>query len=357
MNIPALLATGGSAVVLVGPYEHHSNLLPWRESGALVLEIDEAASGGPDLAQLEATLRAHKAADLVVGAFSAMSNVTGIVTDTDVVTRLLKRHGAVAVWDYAGGAPYLEMQMQTAPDAAKDAIVFSPHKFPGGPAASGVLAIRDSLIRRDSPTLPGGGTVAYVSSATHVYLADVVAREEAGTPNTVGDIRAALVLLIKEAVGQDWITARNAELRAQALAVWQHNPGLQLLGNLSARETMPIFAFRPRDAKGELICHHEFTRLLSDISGIQARSGCACAGPYGHHLLEVSASRSGEILAEISAGHAVDKPGWVRVNLSYLLSDDKARAIIQGIDDLARNAARHLPDSGAEPGSLPRQTA
>ena len=331
LNIPASLAAGQSVVVLHGPYEHHSNILPWRESGALVVEIAEGACGGPDMAALQAALAAHAGADLLVGAFSAMSNVTGIVTDTDAVTRALKAHGALAVWDYAGGAPYLAMQMQTAPDAAKDAIIFSAHKFPGGPQASGVLVFRDTVVRRDTPTLPGGGTVAFVSPVTQLYSADVVAREEAGTPNVVGDIRAALVMLVKEALGQDWINARNAALRTRALTVWAAVKGLEVLGNSDADNRLPIFSFRIHDQTGRPVNHGAFTRFLSDHFGIQARGGCACAGPYGHRLLDIDPNTSAHLVDEIREGHEVEKPGWVRVNLSYLLTDAKADQIIHGI--------------------------
>lgn len=331
LDIPGVLARGGRAVVLHGPYEHHSNILPWRESGALVLEIPESPLGGPDMAVLEAGLQAHQGAELLVGTFSAMSNVTGIVTDTDAVTRMLKAHGALAVWDYAGGAPYLAMQMQTAPDAAKDAIVFSAHKFPGGPQASGVLVIRDSVVRRDTPTLPGGGTVAFVSPETQLYSADVRLREEAGTPNVVGDIRAGLVMLVKEALGQDWIDARNGQLQTMARAAWEGIQGLEILGNPQAATGLPIFSFRVHDATGAAVDHVAFTKGLSDNFGIQARGGCSCAGPYGHRLLHIDPNASAHIAAEIREGHAVEKPGWVRVNLSYLLTDAKAGAIIQGI--------------------------
>ncbi len=348
LNIPQTLARGGKVVVLHGPYEHHSNLLPWRESGAEVHEIPESATGGPDMAVLAAALACHKTADLLIGTFSAMSNVTGILTDTDAVTRLLKSHGALAIWDYAGGAPYVAMQMQTAPDAAKDAIVFSAHKFPGGPGASGVIALRETLLRRDTPTQPGGGTVAFVSPMTHLYSDDVVAREEAGTPNVVGDIRAALVMLIKEALGQDWIDARNQTLRDRALQAWRACPGLQILGNPQADCPFPIFAFRPHTPDGRPINHNTFTRMLSDLHGIQARGGCACAGPYGHRLLQIDARHSTAIFAEIHAGHPVEKPGWVRVNLSYLLTDAKADAIIGGITTMALTANAHLPSYAPE---------
>jgi len=331
LNIPASLAMGKRVVVLHGPYEHHSNILPWRESGALVVEIAESPAGGPDMAALATALRQNAGADLLIGAFSAMSNVTGIVTDTDAVTRMLKAHGALAVWDYAGGAPYLPMQMQTAPDAAKDAIIFSAHKFPGGPQASGVLALRDTIVRRDTPTQPGGGTVAFVSPETQLYSPDVVAREEAGTPNIVGDIRAGLVMLVKEALGQDWISARNRALLAMARAAWAGLPGLEILGNHAAETALPIFSFRVHDAQGRAVDHVAFTHGLSENYGIQARGGCSCAGPYGHRLLHIDPNTSAHMAQEIRAGHEVEKPGWVRVNLSYLLTDAKAGQIIAGI--------------------------
>jgi selenocysteine lyase/cysteine desulfurase len=65
LNIPEMIAKGGKVVVLHGPYEHHSNILPWRESGALVQEIPEGPDGGPDLSALQAALRHHHAADLL----------------------------------------------------------------------------------------------------------------------------------------------------------------------------------------------------------------------------------------------------------------------------------------------------
>ncbi len=236
-------------VVLIGPYEHHSNILPWRESRAKVVEIPEAADGGPDLAALKAALIDHAGADLLIGSFSAASNVTGIVTDADAVTRLLKTHGAVAVWDYAGAGPYLPIDMGRGTDAAKDAIVVSPHKFPGGPGASGVLVVNSGVVRRTRPCWPGGGTVAFVSPWGHEYSRDLAAREEAGTPNVIGDIRAALAFLVKDAVGAEVIAEREARYNAMALEGWSDNPHLTLLG-ADKGHRLPIFSFMVRDGAG-----------------------------------------------------------------------------------------------------------
>ncbi|MBN9889762.1 aminotransferase class V-fold PLP-dependent enzyme [Salipiger abyssi] len=341
LDIAGIAARGGRAVALIGPYEHHSNLLPWRESGAEVIEIAEDAQGGPDLAALERALVAARGADLIVGSFSAASNVTGILTDVDAVTRLLKRHGAVSVWDYGGGAPYIAMDMKQGSDAEKDAIVFSPHKFPGGPGASGVMIVRDAIARRSTPTLPGGGTVSFVSPWGHAYSGSLADREEGGTPNVVGDIRVALVMLIKEALGQDWLDARHAALRARAEAVWRHNPHLELLG-LQGPEALPIFSFRVRDGQGGLVHHQFFTRLLSDVHGIQARGGCACAGSYAHRLLGLDEASSEDTFDAIAHGEEVAKPGWVRLNFSALMSDDKADMIIAAVDNLAREASDYM---------------
>ncbi len=339
LEISERVVAGERIVVLIGPYEHHSNILPWRESGADVVEVPERADGGFDLGALEDALRAAAGADLVIGSFSAASNVTGIITDPDPVTRMLKRSGALAIWDYACAAPYLPMNMTPAADCAKDAIVFSPHKFPGGPGASGVFVIRDTIVRRMIPTAPGGGSVSFVSPWDHTYSSSVEAREEAGTPDCIGDIRAALVMLIKEAVGVDAILARDEELRLKALDAWRDVPQIQLLGQHPAVIALPIFSFQVRDASGAPFHHQLFTRMLSDIHGIQVRGGCACAGPYAHRLLFIDETTSASLQQKLRAGQETERPGWVRLNLSYLHSDAQVEKIISAVSDLARTCS------------------
>ncbi len=339
LGLARMVREGRKVVVLVGPYEHHSNLLPWRESGAQVIELPDCEQGGPDLAVLAKLLEQHADAERVVGAFSAASNVTGIVTDVDAVCRLMRRHGAISIWDYACAAPYLPMSVKAGTDEARDAIVYSSHKFPGGPGASGVTVVRNDIVASSTPTWPGGGTVSYVSPWTHVYARDLVHREEAGTPNVVGDIRAALVMMVKQALGTPWLLKRQNELRSRALQVWQDNPFIDLMGSKTADYSLPIFSFRVRDGAGGHVHHQYFTRLLSDVYGIQARGGCACAGSYAHRLLGLEEAHSNRLLAELESGNEIDKPGWVRLNLSALMSDDKVDEVIDAVDTLSRNAA------------------
>lgn len=327
---------GARPLVLIGPYEHHSNILPWRESGAEIIEIPEAPEGGPDLGVLEAVLAEHRGRR-IVAAFSAMSNVTGIMTDVKKVTRLLRSYGTVSVWDYAGGAPYMRIDVAGDAGARIDAVVLSPHKFIGGPGASGVLILRRQAVVASRPTSPGGGTVRFVSPWAHEYTGDVIAREEAGTPNVAGDLRAALCFIVKDAIGQDYADARLEALRRRAEAAWSDVPGLTLLGNRKARR-LPIFSFIVKDRDGRPVHQQLVTRMLSDYHGVQARGGCACAGPYAHRLLGIDRARSDKLRADILAGREIEKPGWTRLGFSVLMTDAKADRIIAAVKAVARSS-------------------
>ena len=200
-------------VVFIGPYEHHSNELPWRESIADVVVISQDTDGHIDIDQLEARLREYVDRPLKIGSFSAASNVTGIVSNTQRVSALLHRYGALSFWDCAAAAPYVEIEMYGGRDqdplSYKDAIFLSPHKLIGGPGTPGVLVARRELLRNRVPDVPGGGTVAYVNPLEHRYLDDPVHREEGGTPAIIGSIRAGLAFQLKQAVEIDVIRAHE----------------------------------------------------------------------------------------------------------------------------------------------------
>ena len=340
-DIPGRVARGEDVRVIHGPYEHHSNLLPWRESGAKVTEIPRAPSGGVDLDALAEALAQTKGADLVIGTFSAASNVTGEITDVQTVTSMLKQAGAMSVWDYACAGPYLPMRM-VEDGVQKDAIVFSPHKFVGGPGASGVLVVRDTLVCRDTPTQPGGGTVQFTSPWTEVYSTRVEAREEAGTPNVLGDIRAALALEVKRVVGTGVIEAREHELRARALAAWADLPGLRLLSPDGETPALPIFSFQIHGENG-LVHPQLVTRMLSDVHGVQARGGCACAGPFAHRLLGIDRAASEALQKRLAAGDEMAKPGWTRLNLGWCHDDAQADRIIGAVRDIVLRADALAP--------------
>lgn len=332
-------------VIFIGPYEHHSNEVLWRETIADVVVIEEDAEGLVDLARLEAGLLEYAGRPLRIGSFSAASNVTGIITNTDEVTALLHLHGAISAWDFAAAAPYVPIHMNRPHDAdgglSKDVIFISPHKFPGGPGTPGVLVVKRALLRNRVPVVPGGGTVSYVSADEHRYIDDPVHREEGGTPDIVGAIRAGLVFQLKEAVGTEDIFTHEKMLARRAIATLGKNPNIKILGN-SQTERLPILSFLVRH--GERYLHHDFVvAVLNDFFGIQTRGGCSCAGPYGHRLLGIDSQTSKEFEGQISAGCEIVKPGWTRFGLNYFNSEEEIDFILGALDWLAREGWKLLP--------------
>jgi selenocysteine lyase/cysteine desulfurase len=329
-------------VVFIGPYEHHSNELPWRESIADVVTIDEDGDGHIDLEHLEREVEAYRARPLKIGSFSAASNVTGISSNTFALTKILHRHGALSFWDFAAAAPYVNIEMNPpGKGVSKDAIFLSPHKFVGGPGTPGVLVAKKRLFANRVPSTPGGGTVAYVSSEEHTYFTDIVLREEGGTPEIIGSIRAGLVFQLKEAVGAQTIMDLDEVFIEEAIASWSDNPNIRVLGNPRA-ERLGIVSFMVRH--DDRFLHHNFVvALLNDLFGIQARGGCSCAGPYGHRLLDIDLTRSKAFEQEILRGCEGVKPGWVRVNFNYFLSRKVFEYILKAVNLVAEEGWKLLP--------------
>ncbi len=332
-------------VVFIGPFEHHSNELPWRESIADVVVIHEDADGHVDTAHLREQLEKHADRTLKIGSFSAASNVTGITTDTWGVSTLLHEHGALAFWDCAAAAPYDTVAMTDPdhPEGYKDAVFISPHKFIGGPGTPGVLAVRRSLLTNRVPTVPGGGTVSYVNPLEHRYLDDPVAREEGGTPAIVESIRAGLVFGLKESIPPGVIAEREEHFVRRAIERWSAHPRIEVLGNPAARR-LSIVSFVVRAPSGKYLHHNFVVALLNDLFGVQARGGCSCAGPYGHQLLGIDIERSHQFESEISRGCEGIKPGWVRVNFNYFISDAVFDYLLRAVELVADSGARFLAD-------------
>lgn len=344
-NFERLIPDSERPVVFIGPYEHHSNELPWRESIARLIPIPLATCGQLDTDYLEQQLKKFQNSPLLIGSFSAASNVTGIKTNVDLVSRLLHQHGALSFWDYAAAAPYIGIDMSgngsTRHDNSKDAVFVSPHKFVGGPGTPGVLIVKKSILNNRIPSVPGGGTVAYVTPEDHRYIEDHQRREEGGTPAIVESIRAGLVFKIQQDVGTDNIEAIESDFVTRAFTRWSNNENIEILGNLEAPR-LSIASLRVKHQAKDL--HYGFVvALLNDLFGIQARGGCSCAGPYGHSLFGMDMAYSKAIEQQISAGHMIMRPGWVRLNFNYFIDEDTFEYLIRAIELVAEHGWRLLP--------------
>jgi selenocysteine lyase/cysteine desulfurase len=340
-RLSALVPWDRRPVILVGPYEHHSNVLPWMESIADVEEVALDASGAIDLADLRRRARAARGRPLVAGAFSAASNVDGLLTDVRAVARVLHEEGALAFADYAAGGPYVPIDMHP-PDPAErlDAVFVSTHKFLGGPEGSGVLVAHRDLFRTRTPDRPGGGTVDYVSGCRHDqvdYVHKLTEREEGGTPDILGDVRAGLAFALKDHVGAAAILEHDVALARDAVARLSRHPRIRVYGPLDAPR-LPIVSFNVAGLHHDLV-----SALLDHLFGIQNRAGCSCAGPYGHRLLGIAGETSERFRRLIAAGIVGAKPGWVRVSLPWYGSPEDVEFTLRAVEFVANRGEAFVP--------------
>ncbi|GAB1602855.1 uncharacterized protein LOC115212374, partial [Argonauta hians] len=354
-NSPSLDKT----VVIISPYEHHSNILPWMELGIKISRIKETIHGLVDMAHLKSELQKWSEQGFdIIAAFSAASNVTGIITDTESVTKLVHEYGGLSFWDYASAGPYLNIDMNPPDEGAhKDAVYLSPHKFVGGPATPGLLIAKTKVFKNPVPEGVGGGTVLFVTRDTHLYLKDIESREEGGTPGIIEAVRAGLIFQLKKSVGFENIKLRDEDICSRAFKKWKGNKNLIILGSHSSQR-LPIFSFIVKHENSKKLLHHNFvSAVLNDMYGIQARGGCACAGPYATDLLGISE----ELFAKfswflkdheqtekecqkcITTTLEIMRPGFVRLNLPYFYDDEKIDYIIEAVDTVATHAWKFLP--------------
>ncbi|KAH9669071.1 Aminotran 5 domain-containing protein [Citrus sinensis] len=348
-------------VVFLGPYEHHSNLLSWRQSLAEVVEIGLDDNGLLDIEALRSQLELYKAAKRpMLGSFSACSNVTGIYSDTRSIARLLHQYGGFACFDFAASGPYVKINLRSRNIDGYDAIFLATHKFLGGPGTPGILLISKALYQLGSspPSTCGGGTVNYVNAFDEklqdtLYLEDIEERENGGTPQIVQMIRAALAFWVKEYIGYEVIKKQEDVYIESALGRILPNQNIQVLGNTSVKR-QAILSFlvysttnsSPENMKIERNkpLHGPFVAtLFNDLFGIQARGGCACAGPYGHTLLAFDQTRSLEIRSAIQKGYLGVKPGWTRITFPYYMSNEEFEFILAALEFIAAYGHRFLP--------------
>ncbi len=344
-QLEKMIPTQERPVVFIGPYEHHSNELPWRESIVELVTIPLNENGQLDVTYLKEQLIRYRDRRLKIGSFSAASNVTGIKTDTDSVARLLHQYGALSFWDYAAAAPYVGIDMNGEQnqlgDSSKDAVFISTHKFIGGPGTPGILIVKKTLLNNRVPAIPGGGTVIYVTPEDHRYIDNSERREEGGTPAIIESIRAGLVFKLQQDVGTKTIERLEENFTNRAISRWRKNKNIEILGNPDIPR-LSITSLRIKHNGDDL--HYGFVvALLNDLFGIQARGGCSCAGPYGHSLLRMDMAYSKALESQLLQGHMILRPGWVRLNFNYFIDEATFNYLITAVELIADNGWRLLP--------------
>ncbi len=320
-------------LVIVTHMEHHSNQTSWLACDVTLEILDADDDGLPSLDHLEKLLLQYHDRSMKIGAFSACSNVTGLITNYYKLAELLHKHQGLCFIDFAASAPYIDINMHPVNSQQQlDAIYFSPHKFLGGPGTSGALVFNKSLYHNKVPDNPGGGTVMWTNPwGEHKFLDNIEVREDGGTPGFLQCIRTALAIKLKEEMGVEKIAQREKQLTTIIMDGFEKINKVKML-EATQRNRISVISFYM-----EGIHHNLIVKLLNDKFGIQTRGGCLCAGTYGHLLLGVSKEESYSISNKISHGDLTDKPGWVRVSLHPTTTDREAFAIVSAIEQLTHN--------------------
>jgi selenocysteine lyase/cysteine desulfurase len=332
-------------IVFVGPYEHHSNEVMWRQTLCDIVEIPMNENDELDLDKLEETIANPKYSNRPkIGSFSAASNVSGLKTNVYEVARILHRYGAIACFDFAACAPYVKIDMNRDSESYFDAIFLSPHKFLGGPGTSGVLIFNQDIYQSNlPPTVSAGGTVDYVSPFREEFIRDIETREKAGTPGIMQAIRIALAFQVKQKVGYDTMDEIEEYYFNRFMDAFRGDERIAFYGPTIAERKLPIIPFNI--AHKDKILHPKFvTRLINDLFGIQTRAGCSCAGPYGHYLMKIEQKLSDFYRCAITnAGYSGIKPGWVRLNLHYSLDEHEFDYLLAAVKFIIEHGYKFLP--------------
>ncbi|WP_297193783.1 aminotransferase class V-fold PLP-dependent enzyme [uncultured Campylobacter sp.] len=280
-------------LVIIGPFEHHSNEISFREALCECIRVPLNKNLEVDYEFFEKTLQENSQRKIIIS-FSLASNVTGVFSDYKKIYSLAKKYKAILAFDGASFIAYKNINCDF-----YDALFISSHKILGGVGACGLLAIKKSLCG-DIPSFAAGGTVSYVSKSSANYLNDVEILEEGGTPGILQLIRASLAFKKRDEIGLDYIEKKSKILKEYFLKKLEQIEDVVLYaGNFKDR--LCIFSFNING-----ISPFDLSYTLSKYYKIETRAGCACAGPYGHDLLGLKDNQKLE-----------NKPGWLRVSLHY----------------------------------------
>ena len=334
------LAEEDRPVVFVTHMEHHSNHTSWLETIVDVVLVEHNSEKLCDLDLFREQIKKYSNRKTKIGSFTACSNVTGVEPDYYGLAKIMHQNGGFAFIDFAASAPYVDINMHPEdPEMKLDAIFFSPHKFLGGPGGPGVLIFSKDLYNAKVPDHPGGGTVEWTDPwGGHKYFDDIELREDGGTPGFLQTMRAAMAIKLKEELDTELIHKREVELVRAAFEGFEKIKGLHVLaGNVDNR--LGIFSFWHED-----IHYNLMVKLLNDRFGVQVRGGCACAGTYGHFLLNVTPEQSAKITKQINSGDLSEKPGFVRVSLHPTMLDEELKFIINSVGKIVDNHQEWVKD-------------
>eukprot|EP00914_Ancora_sagittata_P009337 GHVO01017875.1.p1 GENE.GHVO01017875.1~~GHVO01017875.1.p1 ORF type:complete len:1212 (+),score=206.53 GHVO01017875.1:342-3638(+) len=285
----------------------------------------------------------------------AASNVTGVMSDVKRLTTIVHSNRGYACWDFAAVAGHTRIDMNPVDNvwAKIDVGFFSPHTLLGGAQTPGMLIIKKQMLNNTIP--------AHVGDSTQTSIMNHEDREEAGTPEIIGSIRAGLVYHIHSMLIPK-IPTNEYAMAEYVLREWSRNPMIEILGPLYFEDPTQgqrnfeecrvgiisfnvLYGTRNADVSEPLYLHYMFVvALLNDMFGIQSRGGCACAGPYAQFLQGLPGDVARDIEEVIiTTGHESLRPGFVRAGVHFTMNWDEVELLTRAVVWVAEIGWQLLP--------------
>lgn len=295
-------------LIIVGPYEHHSNEISLREAFCKSIRIP-LDGDLIDLRALREILENANSKNIeskhkkIFASLNIASNVSGIILPYELISSIFREYNASVAFDLASISPHSNIACDLF-----DSAFLSPHKLLGGIGSCGILCIRKDPFDLDlAPTFSGGGSIKYASKDSHYYIDDIESREDSGTPPILGLFKATLAYQYRNEIGLDFIAKREKILYEIMLNELRGISEIEVYGVNNDAKKLPIISFN-----AESISPYDLAYELSYNYNIETRAGCSCAGPYGHDLLNKDEIDINELTNDSSL-----KPSWLRVSLHY----------------------------------------
>uniref|UniRef100_A0A336LW84 CSON006245 protein n=1 Tax=Culicoides sonorensis TaxID=179676 RepID=A0A336LW84_CULSO len=305
-------------IIFVSGTEPVEHIQSWIDAGAQIERISENHEGFLDLTDLERRLQYYTETKRpLVGYFTGVSRLTGMLADDVATTILLHQYNALSIWDYSSTVSCAPINMNPAlPGAMKDALFFHGKSLIGGVQSSGVLIIKKQLVKDTSSILCDSSSVVEV-------------------------VRTGLSVQLKESLGTQTIMNRQEKICKLMLSHVRTIPEIVLIGpNCSTTKRVSTLCFMVRHPRGTFLHHRFVVAVLNDVFGIQASA---------HNFMGMAIGISNQLAIEyerILSDETTNRdlsPGYTRITLPFFMSDNEVGFILEALKMVATEGWKLLP--------------
>ena len=252
--------------VIISHLEHHANIIPWHlvqnQIGIKIIPVNINKEGEIDYDDLKDKINSKT--KLI--ALTHMSNVTGSITDIEIINKLRKPFKIPLLIDGCQFIPHKPIDIK---QYDPDFYVFSAHKL-YGPSGLGILYMKDKWFEIFPPYQGGGSMIEDVNILNSTY-ASGFEKFEAGTPPIAEVIGLSSAIDFVLETNLEKIFSHEMALHNYALEKLKIINHIKFLGE--SRNKGAIISFNIEGI------HYNDLSLLLDKKNIAVRSGHHCAQP------------------------------------------------------------------------------